>query len=50
MYKATVTYIENNNLSKIQAADKSLTVLLDMIKAWDDITTIEIHIIKEKGE
>ena len=50
MYRATITYIEENNLAKLQAADESLTVLLDMIKAWDDITTIEIHIIKEKGE
>jgi len=50
LYKATITYIEAGKIAKLRAEDEHLQTLLNIISCWDDISILEIHIIKEKGE
>ena len=49
MYKATITYIEADKIAKLTAEDENLQTLLNIISNWD-LSILEIHIIKEKGE
>ncbi len=50
MYKATITYIEADKIAKLKAEDERFQTLLDILSNWDDLSILEIHIIKEKGE
>lgn len=47
MYKGVITYRESGKIQKLEVKQDNVFKLLEIMVRFDDLSVIEIHIIKE---